>query len=796
VFNPTWLFVGVVYAVAVFLARRANADLPVRTAVLFYALVLIFMFAPMTGPYVNVPVDFLKTLEPWSYIASHLHFPRAENAFMNDVVLQITPWAHHVRESWKSLQPPLWNELSGAGYPLLGNPQSSALSPLRILALPLSLGHAMTAEAAMKLLIALTFTFLFCRRRGYSELASCAGAIAFGFSMFLVVWLHFPLATSACFVPAVLHATDLIAERVTYARFVLLAVLWAALLFGGHPETAAHTFFLCALYVLWIAVAERRAKFIAAMLGAMAIAGLLTAPLLGPFAESLTKSKRFAQVTSHETNGVVPFSDWPSAVALLQPRIFGDIPHEDPFGPAHPESITGFAGILGLAAWFALSINVIATRSWRSRELFFVVATLIMAGVIFDWPVIGDVFHFVFRLAANGRVRLLFALLLAIQTAAIIDLIERGRRVPVLTGIACAAAIHLVILYAVPFMNAYQFDTAMLAMLPSVAVLALAVVAVYWRPALMLVIVAIVAETWSSGREWNPVIDDKWMYPRTKLLEKLDELHAQAPANEPLRVVALGPMFFPNLSEVFGYQDVRPHDPMANAKYIDLLAQLVKEYDPNEYFARWNDAETQFLDYMNIRYVIAARGLPLDPSRYTLVYDGEDGRIFENRHVLPRFFAVPNVIIIFNDEAHARTLRNHPDWSQTGILETLELETQQMHDDFFLARPANAPKASLQILEAGGDDYRLHVKAPRYTLVVSSIPWWPGWKVTRSGTRIDPIKVNGGFLGFAVPAGESEVRVWYDPWTFRYGTIIALATIIGLIACRNVLVNRSRETSP
>ena len=40
----------------------------------------------------------------------------------------------------------------------------------------------MTAEAAMKILIALTFAFLFCRGRGYSELASVAGAVIFGFS--------------------------------------------------------------------------------------------------------------------------------------------------------------------------------------------------------------------------------------------------------------------------------------------------------------------------------------------------------------------------------------------------------------------------------------------------------------------------------------------------------------------------------------------------------------------------------------------------------------------------------------
>jgi uncharacterized membrane protein YfhO len=54
--------------------------------------------------------------------------------------------------------------------------------------------------------------------------------------------------------------------------------------------------------------------------------------------------------------------------------------------------------------------------------------------------------------------------------------------------------------------------------------------------------------------------------------------------------------------------------------------------------------------------------------------------------------------------------------------------------------------------------------------------------VKRNGARIEPIRVNGAFLGFAVPPGELEVEVWYDPWTFRFGAIIALATIAALIA--------------
>ena len=164
--NSTWFHVGVLYAVSVWLARRWGSNFPWRIAGLFYALVLIFLWRPLTGPYVNIPVDIVQQLPPWSAaIRSH----RAQNFELNDIVMQIVPWAHQVREAWKSMRFPLWNALSGAGYPLLANGQSSGLSPLRFLALPLPLGQSFTAEAAMKILIAMSFMYAFCRRR-WSEL--------------------------------------------------------------------------------------------------------------------------------------------------------------------------------------------------------------------------------------------------------------------------------------------------------------------------------------------------------------------------------------------------------------------------------------------------------------------------------------------------------------------------------------------------------------------------------------------------------------------------------------------------
>ena len=106
-FNASWLLVAAVYAVAVWLTRRAGIDLPRRVTLLFYLLVLLFLREGLTRNYVNLPVDFLRTLPPWSHLTRN---HTAHNSEMNDLVLQIVPWAHQARESWRSFEAPLWNQ--------------------------------------------------------------------------------------------------------------------------------------------------------------------------------------------------------------------------------------------------------------------------------------------------------------------------------------------------------------------------------------------------------------------------------------------------------------------------------------------------------------------------------------------------------------------------------------------------------------------------------------------------------------------------------------------------------------
>lgn len=725
--NLAWLWVGVVYTIAIALARRARVDLPKRVALSFYALVLLFFWKPLTGPYVNVAPDVLNLIAPWSASAPP-GFDKysVSNYELQDVVFQFVPWTRQVHESWRSLHVPLWNPLAACGMPLMANMQSGALSPLRLLTIPLPLAHAFSAEAAMKVLVALTFAFLFCRRR-YDVVPSMIGAIAFGFGTFMTLWLHFPHPNVAAFFPAVLYMLDLLAERVTRGRFVFAALLGPILLAGGHPETVAHTVFFAALYALWLMFVERKKLF--ATLVAVSIASLLLSlPILLPFVEILPHSMSYRDAKALAHHEATAYSDFASLALLVHPRIYGQRPGPL-WGPNVTEAAAGFAGLLGFGACLALLMRAVAQRRFRETETFFLLATLFMFALIADVPVISAPVRALFSLALNSRFRLQFAFLLAMQTAALVHHARRERWL-IAPAIAGAIAPLAFVLLKTSFPSPETQRFALVAAIPSLVTIAL----LPFRFARPLLIVAIYVELWMAGHSWHPVHRKTEIYARTPLIDAV----RGAIGNEPWRVVGLGGMLFPNTNAPFGLEDVRVKDALASARYVDLLRANVKGFDTSTYYWKWNDADTPLLDRLGVRYVIAEPRTELsDRTRYALIYDGYDGRVYENRRAMPRFFA---------------------------------------------------ENARVAITKWRGDRYELVIDADRETIVQSSVAMWPGWRVAigdRRGQLLD-----GPFLSFRVPAGTHVVRVRYVPRSFWGGLVVALLTLVALLTIRRSHANR------
>jgi len=785
--NLTFLYVALLYGCAVVLCRRWGFSFPWRYAAFFYLLTLLFLFRPLVGPWVSSPADYIFALPPW------MDFRRPLNPELNDIALQMVPWTNLVRESWRSLHAPLWNAAAGSGYPLLANGQSAGLSVYRLLLLPIPLAESLAAEAALKILTALSFSFLYMRRRGFSEEASSFTAVAFGFSSFITVWLHFPHTTVAVLLPATFFAIDLLLERTSAGRIAFCAIVMSFLLLNGHPETAAHVVFASAMYVGFrlIAAPDMWAlRGVLAVIGGGVLAIVLALPFELPFLESLPRSQRLEAVSASpdlikrlDNNAIIPF---------FQNQYFGTRQQRNLWGPGIAEFISGSVGIFGFAAWVAALFDLIRRRRWRHVSSFFVLFTPVVVAIAMGWPVISDVFHKLplFSLAANGRLRLVYCWFAAVIAGTVLEssLIEKRRHLLAITG-AVGALLLVAAFVTNPPPEPRLLENARVTTILPGLVLLTSFLFGSWkklRPSIaaILLISFTVAELWSQGRKWNPIIPRSEFYPKTPLIEFLQKKSAIARREgRQFRIVGRDAAFFPNLAGMYGLEDIRAHDPMAFGRYLGAL-RVFTGYTSAEYFGMLSKFDSPFIDYLNVRYVLSSRNEELISPKLVEVYKGTDGRVYENLKVQPRFFAAQRVLVEFDDAKRMSRIVANQDWKSTVVLKRLPTWlVETIRHDVLGEQSPERPLASVRVVQRRGDDYLLHVDAPRWTMVVSSVPLYPGWQITRNGSEaLKIIEVNEAFIGFLVPPGKSTIVAEYSPRSFRAGLWISLTTLAILLA--------------
>ncbi len=306
--SPTTLLPALWVALLAFLLARALCrwwdPVPARCWAVFAAVLALLFGKALAAGQVLLPLGYLLRQPPFRLLGESLGGPLPGNLLQGDLVLQIAPWLELVRASFTDGRWPLWNHLAGAGEPLLGNPQAQALQPLAWLALVFPVAAAVGVLAALRVLLALVFTYLFLRRQDIGQAPALAGSLAFGLGGYLLGWVGWPLGGSAGFLPMLLYALTMADQRGARRDHLLLALAVAGLLLVGHPETALYALLFAgafaAIRLVQAGVGERGRR-----IAAWGVAGLigagLAAPMLLPAAHVLPQSRRAELLEARRT---------------------------------------------------------------------------------------------------------------------------------------------------------------------------------------------------------------------------------------------------------------------------------------------------------------------------------------------------------------------------------------------------------------------------------------------------------------------------------------------------------------
>ena len=358
-------YVALLAALHVWVQRRFFDPLPWRAVVVFGAALALLLGAALAGGRTLLPLDGLRGQAPFRELPPTV--PHG-NPLHGDLLQLIAPLQSAVREALAAGEWPLWNARAGAGMPLLANPQAQAFQPLALAAAPLGLFAAPGVAAALRVWVALAGMLLFLRRQGLGEGASTFGALAYGLGGFLLLWLGWPLANAAAWLPLLLYAIQLADERGARRDAALLLAAAFAVVTGGQPESVVYALAVAAAFLAARLAArppERRLGLAVRAGGALLLAGMLAAPLLLPTLEylphTLRATDRRAAAAAPAVDGDERRAPWQERAVerllpIAAPNAFGNGRFGDPSGAVYwgesniNEDASGFAGTLALLA--------------------------------------------------------------------------------------------------------------------------------------------------------------------------------------------------------------------------------------------------------------------------------------------------------------------------------------------------------------------------------------------------------------------------------------------------------------
>jgi hypothetical protein len=792
------LWVALLGAALALALRRWYDPVPPRILAVAGLTVGALFFPVLFGGQIALPLSNLRADLPYRQL------PPAEHGgvgIQGDLLHQITPWTLEVRRAWSHGRWPLWNGGSGAGMPLLADPQSQALQPLVLAAAPLPFWASLGATDALRLLVALVFLFLYLRRQGLGEGAALLGGAVYGLGGFLMLWLGWPMANAAALLPAALYAVVRCDEVGGRRDFLLLGLCGASLFLSGHPETGVYGLAATGLLLLARAWRRRSASGSGAALRllvpaglALGLAGVASAPVLLPVAEYLPTTGRAAVLAVslaprpagelwrdlarpdvleawrvHTVQRLVP---------VFAPRAFGD---ETFFwgGENLIEDASGFAGTAALLLALAALLPVRGRRRfsqerWTALLLLGCLALIVQppgfSNLAARLPAIGPT-------AAHQHHRLLLLVVFAVAALAACEA-ERWARGEGRKGIAALAAALLagLIVWAylahphpvypemlVPLRDRWM-GTQLAALAVALTLLLVARPAGAHRLPWLLCAVA-AAELLAWHAPMVPFGPRRLAWPVTPAVRFL-----QQGLGQEYRLLGIGSSTYPpNYGLIHGVADVRVDNPSMPAAYDRLTYRLRrKSLAPS-----FHRPAHPLFDLLGVRYVMTRPGvrLPFKP-----VWGDRSAWIWERPKPLPRLF-LPERAQFFRGGAWEDWLESNPDFAARALIPRGEEGRGRK------GWHARAPRdAALEILAFEPGRLRARARLPERRLLASSVLQDGHWHLFADGRPVPTLFANGPFVGAWLPPGTGAIDLVYRPRSLVAGCLLAALALAAAAA--------------
>lgn len=740
--------------------------LPAGIAVLITVLVFWKFFVYGSIP---APFNFMAAwYEPWKTEYSVNGVPTIlHKAVGDDIFRQIYPLRDLATDLLRQGVLPLWNPYNGAGQPLLATLHTGVSNPFSVLP------WAWFVVFQAPLLFLSMYWFL--RTRSVSVFGAAVGATSLCLSGVAVA--RYPYG-DYMYAMAGLPILLVLIER---RRYIWIPVVSGFVLVSVQPQISVYVLLAGLLYG-WVRKKKDRLLLLAVLLAGAGLAAFQLFPTFELYAR--------ANVTSGSSSFIFGKFLMPVShlLTVIIPNYFGNQGTYNFWGKTdYVETVAG----IGMIPVFLALLGARGHRLWAWASAATMLLTLdwFLPRLVYSMPVP------VLSTSIPTRIYMLAAFGIAVLAGFGTDRTPRKT-----AALAVFAAGILAVGLSGTFICPSEItDCTRVALRNSVFE-----IVVFFAGALLLfsrtfrygVLIVLIAAGVYNAWKFLPFSQPEYVEAPHPVLSMLAEV-------APSRVTGVGGgAFATDFATQYRYFDTNYYDPLYIRRYGELVSYVntgdrdkglirsdVNIISDATVSAEMAQRRERFLDMTGTVALVTKKsetaplcrpGDPLSSRACDSMWEDEHWRIEKREAALPRAYLVGDVRV----QSDSDKLLDQLFSADTNPAQTAFTEASVSG----IGRLGNATGSAV-ITSYKPGSISLTVRSGAQALLVLSDTWYPGWKADVDGVEVPVYRTNYAFRGVVVPEGMHTVRFWYDPDSFRYGSIISLLSLAG-VAGRGLRMRR------
>jgi hypothetical protein len=262
------------------------------------------------------------------------------------------------------------------------------------------------------------------------------------------------------------------------------------------------------------------------------------------------------------------------------------------------------------------------------------------------------------------------------------------------------------------------------------------------------------------------VVEDGNIYPSVPR----HQFYASVPLmdaipRDPLyRAIGAANILIPNISGMYGLDDIRGYDSMKLGRYEATFPMWCPDSTRN--YRDVYDLSRPFLSFLGVKHAITRTSMET-PEGWRVIFEDRGSRLIENSRAIPRVFVPRNIRYIDNPETALTEMAQATDFADVAWIYTNDIP------------PHTAPNGEAQVhARRVRSRYEIETNSATDSRIVITEASWPGWRAYVDGRRVKMQLANHAFLSVGIPAGKHHVRVVYLPASFVQGRAITFATLV------------------